>query len=291
MRLTKEDELLKSIKKAGLIFKPNSDDLKDTYLNIISIFEQKGIEVFIEKNSAKIINKKGEEFETICNKCDFLVSIGGDGTLISVTRRSFKFNKPVLGINLGTLGFLTDIMPNELDIFLENMLENNNYRIDSRMMLEYTINGVSKVAFNDIVLTRKNIEHMASIEAKIDGSVFNSYHGDGLIISTPTGSTAYNLSSGGPVVYPLTNALIITPISPHSLTQRPLVLPAEFNIQLNCANDESLMIIIDGQDKFELLKDEILTISRASTKAKLIHKTTRNYFNLLSTKLKWGQES
>jgi NAD+ kinase len=290
MRLTKQNELLKSIKIAGLIFKPNSHELKNTYEKIINIFKDKGIDVIIESNSAKLIDQEGYDFTDVCKKCNFLVSIGGDGTLISVTRRSFEFNKPVLGINLGNLGFLTDVMPNEIESFL-NKMHTDEYRIDSRMMLEFTINNQTKVAFNDIVITRKNIENMASIEARIDGEIFNSYHGDGLIVSTPTGSTAYNLSSGGPVVYPLTNALIITPICPHSLTQRPLVLPSEFKIDLNSANNNDLIVIIDGQDKFELSSNDILTIGKAPRKAQLIHRGEHNYFDVLSTKLNWGQES
>jgi NAD+ kinase len=290
MKLTKDNKLLQSMQIAGLVFKPNSYELKETYLKIIKIFKDKGIDIILEKNSANIIDKDGKNFDLVCTECDFLVSIGGDGTLISVARRSFNFNKAVLGINLGNLGFLTDIMPNEIESFLDNMLQ-NQYRIDSRMMLKLSINNEKKVAFNDVVITRKNIENMASIEAKIDDVIFNSYHGDGLIISTPTGSTAYNLSSGGPVVFPLTNALIITPICPHSLTQRPLVLPAEFNINLSCANKNNLIVIIDGQEKFELLTTDTLTISKASKTAKLIHKNQRNYFDVLSAKLNWGQES
>jgi len=289
MKLTKSNKLLANIKTAGLIFKPNSKNLKDIYLNIINIFNDKGINILLEENSAKLINQTGYSFDKVCEDSDFLVSIGGDGTLISVTRKSFQYNKAVLGINLGNLGFLTDIMPNEIDIFLDNMLQ-NEYRIDLRMMLELNINGQKKVSFNDIVITRKNIESMASIEAKIDNEIFNHYHGDGLIISTPTGSTAYNLSSGGPVVYPLTNALIITPICPHSLTQRPLVLPAEFEIELNSANNNDLIVIIDGQDTFTLTKNDTIKIKKASKKAQLIHRNKRNYFDVLDTKLNWGQD-
>jgi NAD+ kinase len=289
MRLIKETKQLTAMKKAGLIFKPNSLNLKDTYIKIMDIFKEKGIEIILEEQSATIINKNGIEFNQMCERCDFIVSIGGDGTLISTTRRSFKYNKAVLGINLGNLGFLTDIMPNEIEYFLDNM-HNNKYRIDARMMLEFSIKGKTEVAFNDIVITRKSIQNMARIDAKIDDEIFNSYYGDGLIISTPTGSTAYNLSSGGPLVYPLLDALIMTPISPHSLTQRPLILPSGFNIGLTSGNENNLMVIVDGQDTFELDFDDEITISMARKKAILIHREERNYFKVLSTKLNWGQD-
>ncbi len=287
MKITNNQEQLASTKVAGLIFKPEAINLRDTYLRLIDTFNSKGIDTIVEKNSAKIIDKDGIDFEELCNKSDFLVSIGGDGTLISVCRRSLTVNIPILGINLGTLGFLTDIMPDEIDMFLDQMLA-GNYRIDQRMMLEININGNTYVAFNDMVLTRKAIESMASIDARVNGRLFNSYYGDGLIIATPTGSTAYNLSCGGPVIYPLTEALIVTPISAHSLTQRPLVLPKDFEIELSSANNQDLTIIIDGQDRLNLQSGDILKVKTANKKAKLIHRDERNYFDVLKQKLNWG---
>ncbi|MBT3281199.1 MAG: NAD(+) kinase [Campylobacteraceae bacterium] len=290
MKLTDDQPPLQSIRQAGLIFKPDSPDLKDTYLDIIKTFESRNINVQVEKNSAMLIQKNGVDFDQLCLESDFLVSIGGDGTLISVTRRSFQYNKPVLGINLGNLGFLTDIMPNEIGSFLKKM-ENKEYRIDTRMMLELTVDSKTYVSFNDIVITRSKLEDMATIDAKIDGKLFNSYHGDGLIVSTPTGSTAYNLSSGGPVVYPLTDAIIVTPISAHSLTQRPLVLPKDFEIELSSATCKDLVIIIDGQDRIDINKKHTIKIKNASKKAQLIHRCERNYFDVLNKKLHWGQNS
>ncbi len=290
MRITNNQEQLKSLRTAGLIFKPEATDLKDTYLELINIFNSKGIRTIVEANSAKIIDQDGIEFKELCEQSDFLVSIGGDGTLISVCRRSLQTNKPILGINLGTLGFLTDIMPDEIDNFLDNMI-NGYYRIDQRMMLEFTINNNTHFAFNDIVLTRTTIESMASIDTIIDEKVFNSYYGDGLIISTPTGSTAYNLSCGGPVVYPLAEAIVVTPISAHSLTQRPIVLPKDFDISCISSNDKDLAVIIDGQDKYELKSGDKISIKVASSKAKLIHRDERNYFDILNKKLNWGNKT
>jgi NAD+ kinase len=278
-----------TLKIAGIVLKPNSPHMKSDFLAIKKMFEDNGISVILEKNSADMIGESGFELEELSTNCDFLVSLGGDGTLISLVRRSFKHNLPILGVHLGTLGFLTDITVDELGGFMDE-LKNNNFSIDQRMMISSNIKEIPVVAFNDIVITRKDLTGMVSIEAKINGKVFNNYYGDGLIISTPTGSTGYNLSCGGPVVYPLTDAFIVTPISAHSLTQRPLVLPVDFEIELSIKEAKGAVAIIDGQDIYELDHNESFKIKIAHNKAKLIHSLRRSYFDVLSKKLKWGEE-
>lgn len=287
MKLNKNLELLSSTNKAGIILRPSSPELKEVFNNIKSIFERNDIEVFLEDNSACMIEEEGLSLDILCKKVDFLVSVGGDGTLLSVVRRSFNYDKPVLGINLGTLGFLTDISMDELENFLHD-LKNKNYRIDNRMMIKGILNSNTFVAFNDIVISRKSISSMIKIDAKIDNKHFNSYYGDGVIISTPTGSTAYNLSVGGPIVYPLTEAFIITPIAPHSLTQRPLVMPVDFQIEFTITDSQGAVAIVDGQDIYELEENETIKIKISNQNAKMIHRCKRNYFEVLSDKLRWG---
>ena len=288
MNITQNNILLEKNKVAGFILKPNSPDIKNIYLEIKKVFESFDIEVLLDISGAEQIGiDTGLEFDELCKQSDFLVTLGGDGTLISVARRSFKYQKAVMGINLGTLGFLTDIMPNELNIFLENF-KDNQYRIDNRMMITVNVNGKEIVAFNDIVISRQTISGMINVDAKVNGRLFNKYNGDGVVISTPTGSTAYNLSCHGPVVYPLTEAFIVTPVSAHSLTQRPLVLPVDFQISFENKNEESSNVIIDGQDIYELKYNDTITIKVAEAKAKLIHRIERNYFDVLNQKLHWG---
>lgn len=287
-------EKLKDIKKAGFILKPNDPDIRTLYERIKSKFNARGIEVFIASKSASMIGVDGVEFEWMCQNVDFLVSLGGDGTLLSLVRRSYGYNRPVLGINAGNLGFLADIRIDDVDNFLENLLE-GNYRIDERMMIEGYIlkeDGDKKsfFAFNDVVITRPAISKMAKINASIDGDLFNTYRGDGLIISTPTGSTAYNLAVGGPIMYPLTQAFILSPISAHSLTQRPLVVPADFTIELN-SPDDRVIAMIDGQDDYQILTGDTLVIMGAKRGAKLLHRVERNYFGVLKEKLSWGEDS
>lgn len=288
MTILNNKQLLDSKKIAGFIVKPDASSVKDIFFEIKDIFEKLEFTVLVEKNSAKQLNIiDGLGFDELCIKSDFLVTLGGDGTLISVCRRSFEYNKAVLGINLGTLGFLTDIMPNELEKFLLDF-KNDSYRIDHRMMIKATINDKKAVAFNDVVISRETVTGMIKLDGIINEKLFNKYNGDGLIISTPTGSTAYNLSCNGPVVYPLTDAFIVTPISAHSLTQRPLVLPVEFIINFKNTHNENAVVIVDGHDTYELKPADTVTIQVASSKAKLIHRIERNYFDVLNKKLQWG---
>ena len=287
MRIEKDFEQLSSIKTAGIILRPSSPELKDTYFKIKELFQNANIEILLEDNSAHMIDLIGLPLDELCQRADFLISVGGDGTLLSVVRKSFKYDKPVLGINLGTLGFLTDISMHQLPNFIKD-LKNNIYKIDGRMMIEGSVNLNKFVAFNDIVISRKSISSMIKIAAKIDGKHFNSYFGDGVIISTPTGSTAYNLSVGGPIVYPLTEAFIVTPVAPHSLTQRPLVMPADFEIEFKITDNQGAVVIVDGQDIYEVEQNQSIKIKIANKKAKMIHRIQRNYFEVLNEKLRWG---
>ena len=287
-------EKLKQIKIAGFTLKPNESEIKPLYEMIKSQFEAKGISVLLSERSAKMIGKTGVKFEEMCEKSDFLVSLGGDGTLLSLVRRSYSHKKPVVGINAGTLGFLADVTIDDVDTFLEQLLS-NEYRIDDRMMISGYVkkkDGTKKefFAFNDVVITSPKPSKMVQINASILGERFNSYRGDGVIISTPTGSTAYNLAAGGPVVYPLTQAFIITPVLAHSLgNQRPLVVPADFSIEFDAQKYEAIATI-DGQEVYELLEDDVLYIEGAKRGAKLLHRKERNYFSVLREKLHWGDK-
>ena len=286
LRLEKSCEHLKKIENIGVVLKPNSPELKDAFLKVEKLFLDKNIDLILEKSSAQMISQNGLDFDLMCQKSDFLISIGGDGTLLGVVRKSFKYNLPVLGINLGTLGFLTDLKLEDLPSFIEDLLI-NDYKIEPRMMIEAQIGDKKFIAFNDIVISRKNLSSMLEIKAKIDKKEFNTYYGDGLIVSTPSGSTAYNLSVGGPIVYPLTNAFIITPVAAHSLTQRPIVVPADFEIEFKTPSDEAT-VIVDGQDLYDLKQNEIVNIKISKKSAKMLYRTKRDFFEVLSEKLRWG---
>ena len=281
----------KSIKKVGIILRPSTPELKENFFKIKEIFTNHNIEVYIDSISGAMIDIMGMEFDLLCSNCDVLVTLGGDGTLISAARRSFKYNIPLFGIYAGNLGFLADVSIDELDGFVDNLVS-GDYRIDERSVLEaIVVKDNQKIeihAFNDIVFTRPSISNMIHIETLVDGKAFNTYYGDGVIVSTPTGSTAYNLSAGGPVLFPLTNVFTLTPISPHSLTQRAVVLPGEFSIEMK-TDDAKALIIVDGQDMHEFEQGNSLHIKLSSNSAKLIHRNEFNYFDVLKEKLGWGE--
>lgn len=280
----------KTVKRVGVVLRPSTPELKDSYIKLEEIFKNYGIEVLLESDSAKMVGMVGENFDQICIESDFLVSFGGDGTFISTVRRSFDFDIPILGIHAGNLGFLADLSLDELDSFVQKIVK-HEYRVDERAILEATVIKNSKevkmYAFNDIVLTRTRVTNMIHIETLIDSKSFNTYYGDGVIVSTPTGSTAYNLSAGGPVLFPMSNVFALTPICPHSLTQRPVVLPGKFAIEMR-TSEERALIIIDGQDMHELGLGESVHIRLATKTVKLMHKEEYNYFDVLKEKLRWG---
>ncbi|MCX6075206.1 MAG: NAD(+)/NADH kinase [Campylobacterales bacterium] len=281
---------LESINRIGIILRPSTPELKEMFLEAKRIFESRGIEVAIDHISGGMIDVMGQPFEMLCQNSDLLVTIGGDGTLISAVRRSYSYQLPVLGIHAGKLGFLADLDFTELEVFVNKLIA-GDYRIDKRAMLQATI--VTKygenrvVAFNDIVLTRPSISKMIRLETYVDGKNFNTYYGDGVVISTPTGSTAYNLSAGGPVLFPHTNVFALTPICPHSLTQRPVVLPGHFEIEIKTP-DASALLIVDGQDMVEITDSDTVHIKLAEGGAHLIHRCEFNYFDVLREKLGWG---
>lgn len=289
MKITHHTKTLTHIRTVGLVSKPEDSSLVVHYEQICAVFQKRNITLLVDEKSASWLGCEGVAFEQMCEQSDFLISLGGDGTLISLCRRSFAYNKPVLGIHAGQLGFLTDIQTDEISTFMDDFFE-GKYRIDTRMMLDVSLHVNQKVetlvAFNDIVFSRSKISHMTTIKAYVDGDLFNSYYGDGLIVSTPTGSTAYNLSAGGPVVYPLTEALILTPISPHSLTQRPLVLPVDFVVSFKSSDDT--VIVVDGQETYKMSDGDFVSVKIAERGARLIHSLDRNYFDVLKKKLHWG---
>jgi len=281
----------KNIKKVGVILRPSSPEIKEQFLHVKKSFEAKGIEVVLDNNSAQMIGLMGQSFELVCENSDVLVTLGGDGTLISAVRRSHDYNIPVFGIHAGKLGFLADIDLAELDEFIDKLVV-GDYRIDKRAVLRAELitkeGSIKLVAFNDIVMTRPSISKMIHLDTFVDKKPFNTYYGDGVIVSTPTGSTAYNLSAGGPVLFPLTQVFALTPISPHSLTQRPVVLPGHFTIEMK-TSDASALVVVDGQDMYDFGSGDVIRIRLSSKSAQLIHRNEFNYFEVLKEKLSWGK--
>ncbi len=227
-------------------------------------------------------------------KVDFIISLGGDGTILRTSRLVSKYSIPIIGVNLGTLGFLTDVDMNSVFVSLENIL-NNGIDYEERMMLDIEIETKNKIikttALNDCILRSVYNGRLTSIDAFVNKKFVSCYKGDGVVIATPTGSTAYSLALSGPIIYPTLSLFIIAPISPHTLTHRPMILDCK-NILEFVSTDNNrksdLVVSIDGQENYVLEKDKKVKIKMFSKKAKLIRDKKYSYFDTLKTKLKWG---
>lgn len=224
---------------------------------------------------------------------DLVLVLGGDGTLLSVADilGQAGHDVPILGVNFGSLGFLTEITRPELFSSLEAAIQ-GQVEHDERMVLCGLTMGETRVALNDIVFTRTALSRMVDLDVTVGDQFVTSVRSDGLIIATPTGSTAYNLSAGGPVVHPAMDAIVLTPIAPHTLTHRPIVIPAEREVRVRAASGNAgaeVYITFDGQHGFALQESEEVRVTRAAKPIRLVRAANRNYFEVLRKKLKWGE--
>ncbi len=228
---------------------------------------------------------------------DLIIAVGGDGTMLYASRVARDTSTPILGINRGRLGFLADVMPAEMIASVDHVLR-GNYTTDRRQLLEATLtrqSGGTDVgyALNDVVLQRRETGRMVDFETSIDGAYVNTHSGDGLIVATPTGSTAYALSCGGPIIEPQLNAVVVVPVCPHTLTDRPVVIPAdrEILVRLLQRDDTKAEITVDGFSMGEFLPDDQLSISAANKQVTLIHPPGYDFYGILRSKLFWGRDS
>jgi NAD+ kinase len=232
--------------------------------------------------------------ESLAADVDLMLVLGGDGTMIATARTIGDHEVPVLGVNYGGLGYLAEFRIEELYSALESILA-GNYRLDRRVMLEVELRRAGEAAktsrvLNDVVINKSALARIIEIEASFNSQYVNSFRADGLIVSTPTGSTAYNLSAGGPVIFPSMNAVVITPICPFTLSNRPIVVPDDAEIELLLKTDqEEVALTLDGQVGFPLKVADRVVIRKSRTTFNLIQPTNRNYFDVLRDKLRWGR--
>jgi len=233
----------------------------------------------------------------LCDVADLIIAIGGDGTMLYAGRLARESGTPILGINRGRLGFLADVTPDEMINSVEQVLQ-GNYTRDSRMLLEACLlsdTGTESTAFalNDVVLQRRETGRMVDFSTRIAGKYVNTHSGDGLIIATPTGSTAYALSCGGPIIEPELNAVAVVPICPHTLTDRPLVISAEQTIEVVLLErDDTLAeVTVDGFSMGEIRPTDRLVISAAERRITLVHPPSYDFYGILRSKLFWGRDS
>jgi NAD+ kinase len=228
-------------------------------------------------------------------EADLLITFGGDGTLLSVARHA-PDHVPILGVNMGTLGFLTEIRVEEFPPVFQRVLD-GNFLVEPRATFNAKVTGPGRDGreyrvLNDVASNKSAIARIIEINVTVAGQFMSVFRGDGLIVSTPTGSTAYNLSAGGPIVYPTMNAMILTPICPHMLSNRPLVLPDELDIEISVKSpggDQEIYATLDGQEGTPLTQDDRVCVRKSEQRVLLVQSPDKNYFDVLRTKLKWGE--
>jgi NAD+ kinase len=254
---------------------------------------RRGLEPILDHQTASILGRRdGVDRSAMASRSDFLVVVGGDGTLLSVARSMGSARTPILGVNLGSLGFLTEIPLEEMYGALASVLD-GRFEIDERMRLRVSIlRGERELArhdiLNDVVINKSALARILNIDVSVDEDYITTYRADGLILSTPTGSTAYSLSAGGPITEPSVAAFVLTPICPHTLSNRPLVLPRRSTVELRVRNShEDVFVTIDGQVGFPLEGDDRVRARRAPNPVRLIQSPGRNYFGVLRQRLKW----
>lgn len=292
---------MSSIKRIGIVLKPHQPEALKTICELVVWLAERDIKLVggpqiererIEHQTGCAVDELKDE--EIARDVDLILVLGGDGTMIATARMIGDREVPVLGVNYGGLGYLAEFRIEELYTGLESILA-GNYRLDRRVMLSVEVRSGEAApdlnrVLNDVVINKSALARIIEIEAYFNRQYVNSFRADGLIVSTPTGSTAYNLSAGGPVIFPSMNAVVITPICPFSLSNRPIVVPDDAEIELLLKTDkEEVALTLDGQVGFPLKVGDRVAIRKSRTTFNLIQPMNRNYFDVLRDKLQWGR--
>lgn len=279
--------------KIGLILKHNQPKAIETGIELTKWLFEREKEVLFTEEIGKILNKEYYDKKTVTSKSDIVIVLGGDGTFLSVARLVKDYSIPIIGVNLGGLGFLTEIKLSEMYNILDDIF-NGNYTINERMMLKASLfRGGEKISsytvLNDVVINKGTLARIIELKTYVNDYFVTKYRADGLIVSTPTGSTAYSMAAGGPIIYPDLNCMILTPICPHTLTNRPIVISGDdiIKVELNSL-DNDVMITLDGQVGFSLRDEDVVKIEKDEKKTLILTSPKKNYFEILRNKLKWG---
>lgn len=284
------------MKQVAIFAKVHDPRCQGVATELIEWLGHKGCQPLVEAHLARHIGSDcGATDHEISTRAELVVVLGGDGTLISVARLFSSRQVPIVGVNLGSLGFLTEITVEGLYPALEQCLA-GSHRVTERMMLDVAVTrGEQEIArcqvLNDAVINKGAIARIIELEARVNDTFLTTYKADGLIISTPTGSTGYSLSAGGPIVQPLMNCTVITPICPHTLTNRPIVISDKsvIRIVVKSSFDEMVYLTLDGQIGVELQEGDCIEVRRADTTTVLVTSPEKDYFAILRTKLKWNE--
>jgi NAD+ kinase len=284
------------IRAAGIIIKPVQEIARTVVPPLVSWLRNRNLEVFVDEETKGCADADAPcvDRAALAERIDLLIVLGGDGTLLSGARALGSKKVPILAVNLGGLGFLSSVTLEELYPVLETVLS-GGYTLSERMVLDANIvrdgqrvDGHS--GLNDAVVTKTALARMLEFDLFIDGASVARYRADGLIVATPTGSTAYSLAAGGPIVHPRLDAMVVTPICPHMLTNRPLVIPDTACVEIDVAvGEEPVYLTLDGQVGFRIEKRDRIVITQSTNRVWLVQPPRKNYFDVLRSKLRWGE--
>ncbi len=279
----------------GICVKPDQPQLADQVAELAGWLRDRGIDVRLDEHAARLQGEAISEFSDWVSKVDLVVVLGGDGTLLAAARGIGDRAVPILGVNLGTLGFLAETSSDELQGAMQDVLA-GRYVVAPRMRLHVSVEsadgpGASYLALNDAVVGKSALSRMIDLETRVDGAEVMTYHADGLIAATPTGSSAYSLSAGGPLLLPDFEAIVLTPICPHTLSLRPMVLPetCKIEIRIRDARGGEVHLTVDGQVGQELSEGDLIRVERAAHPVRLLVPPERNRFEVMRAKLRWGE--
>jgi len=284
------------VKRVGLVAKPDAAEAQRVVRQVVEWLGARGLTVVLEKETAALVLSTSVTSATkreLPGQVDALIVLGGDGTLLSMARAVGDLGVPILGVNLGGLGFLTATTLEEMLPALEALLA-GGMAVEERMMLAVRVVRGGQptgdyIALNDVVITKSAMSRIIDLAVSVDGRHATAYRADGLIISTPTGSTAYNLSAGGPILFPTMDAVVLTPIAPHTLSNRPIVLPGAQRIDVTLRVDQEVMLTMDGQVGVPLRERDVVEVQKARARIRLMRFEQKDFFSVLRTKLKWGE--
>lgn len=289
--------MTRQFKTVALVGRYKDTRVAEPMQSIAAHLQKGGLKVIVSPEIASELSATPVKLNKLAEQADLIIAVGGDGTMLYAARQLGNLDVPLLGVNRGRLGFLADVSPTKMLDSLDSIFA-GNYKMESRMRLDATLeltdgSQIAALALNDIVLQRQDTGRMLDFETRIAGRYVNTHMGDGLIVATPTGSTAYALSCGGPILEPEIAAIVLAPICPHTLSDRPIVIPAsqKIDIQLLKRDDTKASVSVDGHALGDLTPDNKLTIKASSNQITLIHPPGYDYYEILRSKLYWGRDS
>jgi NAD+ kinase len=281
------------MKRIGIICKRGRSEPLELLKSFIPWLMERQCEVFLETEAAAALGLSGHDKKELVKRSEIIVVLGGDGTMLTAARLVAGTGIPIVGINMGGLGFITEVNRSELFTVFEQVLA-GGCSIEERIMLDAAVYRAGVVtaryrALNDVVINKGVLARIIELEASVGDSYVTTYKADGLIVSTPTGSTAYSLSAGGPILYPTLSSIVLTPICPHTLTNRPIVLPDDRVIKITLRTDtDNVFLSIDGQEGLALTRDDVVEVRKSAAVTRIFAPCNRDYFELLRNRLKWG---